>query len=433
MTDPLSYVRAVHFAATMVAAGTVFFLVFIAGPAFAAASDIPSTAAERFRRRSSWLVWTSLALAVPSAAAWLGLLASNIYGAPIDEVLRNGGVWTVATATRFGQVALARLGLAILLALAFAVPMSVAPRLRQRFVPPLLAAGLLVSPAWTGHAGAAPGLAGQFHLVADVLHLLAVGAWVGALPALAMLLAGARCREEPNRAGVTATAVHRFSSFGMVSVVALLASGTVNIWYEVGSIDNLTETAYGRLVLLKLGLFAAMIGIAAVNRFHLTPRLAAAGTVRRLCRNCLLETGLGFAAVLLVGFLGTMAPASHAHLHPVYGALPTDAAFVHIHTEAGMADVTIMPGHTGPARATIRLWNADFGPLDAQEVTLTLTAPSTGSKPTTRIAAQNSDGAWQVDRIELSQPGDWTVIVDARLGPAKRLVLDAPIAIEPAQ
>jgi putative copper resistance protein D len=425
LTDPLVYVRAVHFAATILAAGVVFFQVVVAEPAFAAPGGDPYPTMQRLRCRWSWLLWISLAVAVLSAAVWLVLLAAAIYGAPIAEVWRNGGVWTVATETRFGQVWSARLGLAVLLAL------SLPPRPRWSFIPLILAAGLLIAPAWTGHAGATPGAAGQFHLVADVLHVLAAGAWIGSLPPLAMLLAAARRAKEPGWTDVVATAIRRFSLLGMASVAMLLATGLVNTWYEVGSFANLVATAYGRLIVLKLGLFAAMVAIAAVNRFHLTPRLAAVGAVRQLQRNSLAEAILGFAAVLVVGFLGTMAPASHAHLHPAAVAIPADAAFTHIHLQEGMADVTIMPGRTGTARATIRLWNEDFGPLEAQEVTLTLTAPTAASKPTTHFALQGPDGAWQVEGIELSQSGNWTVTVGAVLGPHKRLVLTAPMVIEP--
>jgi putative copper resistance protein D len=424
LTDPIVYVRAVHFAGTILAAGTVFFQLVVAEPAFAAAGDVIYPAMERLRRQWSWLVWFSLAVAVLSAAVWLVLLAAAIYGAPITEVWANGGVWTVATETRFGQVWSARLGLAVLLAL------SLAARSRWSFVPVVLAAGLLIAPAWTGHAGAAPGLAGQLHVVADALHLLAAGAWIGALLPLAMLLAAARSTEEAGWKNIVGGAIRRFSLLGIASVGVLLATGIVNTWYEVGSFASLVATAYGRLIVLKLGLFAAMVAIAAVNRFQLTPRLAAAGAVRKLQRNSLAEAALGFAAVLVVGFLGTMAPASHAHQHPAAAAIPAEAAFTHIHLLEGMADVTIMPGRTGTARATIRLWDEDFDPLEAQEVTLTLTAPMAASQPATRLAVQDRDGAWQVDGIALSQPGNWTVTVGAVLGPHKRLVLTAPMVIE---
>jgi len=98
-----------------------------------------------------------------------------------------------------------------------------------------------------------------------------------------------------------------------------------------------------------------------------------------------------------------------------------------------MAEVTISPGRAGTANATIHLADEDFGPLDAQAVTLTLTAPTTGSKPTTRIARRDIDGDWQVDGIALAVPGNWAVVVDATLSPNKHLLLDAPIVIDPAQ
>ena len=72
----------------------------------------------------------------------------------------------------------------------------------------------------------------------------------------------------------------------------------------------------------------------------------------------------------------------------------------------------------------------DFGPLEARQVSLTLTAP-TASQPTTRPARQGRDGAWQVDGIELSEPGNWTVTVDVALDQTKHLTLTAPIVIEP--
>ena len=156
----------------------------------------------------------------------------------------------------------------------------------------------------------------------------------------------------------------------------------------------------------------------------------ATAAVYQLRKNAVIET-LGGAIVLgIVAVLGTLPPASHAHHHAAYGAVPEGDAFVHIHTEEGMADVTIAPGRTGEAHATIRLWNGDFESLDARKVTVTLTPPTAGGKPATRIAVQDSDGAWQVNRLDLSEPGNWTVTVDAALGPNSHLVLDAPIVIE---
>src|SRR5262249_61456958 len=144
------------------------------------------------------------------------------------------------------------------------------------------------------------------------------GAGLGGLPPRAILLAAAWRGKEPGWTAVAVKAAQRFSLLGVFSVGALLASGIINGWYEVGSFGNLVATPYGRLVLVKFSLFAAMVVLATVNRFYLTPRLAMAGAVRRLQHNTMAESAFGFAAIVVVGILGVMAPASHAQHHPVY-------------------------------------------------------------------------------------------------------------------
>ena len=428
MGDPLAYLRAVHFAATIIAAGVVIFEVTVAAPAFATAAGMLDPEIRRLRSRWSWLVWTSLTVAAVSGAIWLTLLAGDIYAAPIAQIWRDGGVWTVASQTRFGQVSLVRLAAAALLAASLPMLKRTADRGPWRASAVVLAIAVLIGPAWTGHAGAKPGVAGEFPLAADALHLLAAGAWLGGLPPLAMLLAAAWRRKQPSWAAVTAIAVQRFSLLGVISVGTLLASGIANSWYEVGTVNNLFATSYGQLVLIKIVLFAAMIALASINRFYLTPRLAIAGNVRRLYHTSLAETGLGFAAIAVVGFLGAMAPASHMHHN---AAIPEGAAFVHIHSNAGMADLTIMPGRVGTARATIQLWKEDFQPLAAEKLTFSLRAPGIGNEVITRSPAPDQDGSWIIDGLELPRAGDWTVTIDATLADNRRLLLDAPIVIEP--
>jgi uncharacterized membrane protein len=271
-----------------------------------------------------------------------------------------------------------------------------------------------------------------------VLHLIAAAAWVGALLPLIVFFAAASADDTSLAMARTATA--RFSILGIASVGTLLVTGIVNTFYLAGSVPALLHTDYGRLLLIKIALFLAMVAIAAVNRFRLTPQLlqqasiaASRNALRRLRRNAVIEALAGATVIAIVAALGTMPPAIHAaHQHPTYGAVPADAAFVHIHLVEGMADLTIRPGRVGRARATIRLWNEDFEALNARQVRLTLTAP-TAAVGDAHPARQGRDGGWQVDGIELSEPGNWTVSVDVVLDQTKHLTLTAPIVIEPAQ
>jgi copper resistance protein D len=440
LADPLIYARAIHFAATMLVAGVVLFAVFIAAPAWRGATS-NGVVAITVRTRLAVIAWIGLALAAIAGAAWLVLTAAAMSGLPAAQVFGGGVLWTVLSQTTFGRAWLARLILAC--ALAATLPALLSPRHHKspwlEAAAVALAAAFAGALAWSGHA--AGGLGGEaiIHPAADVLHLIAAAAWVGALLPLIVLFAAAGADDASLAIARTATA--RFSILGIASVGTLLVTGIVNTFYLAGSVPALLHTDYGRLLLIKIALFLAMVAIAAVNRFQLTPQLlqqasiaAGRNALRRLRRNAAIEALAGAIVIVIVAALGTMPPAIHAaHQHPTYGAVPADAAFVHIHLVEGMADVTIRPGRTGRARATIRLWNEDFGPLEARQVSLTLSAPAAAGNPIPRPARQGRDGAWEVDGIELSEPGNWTVSVDVVLDATKRLTLTAPIVIEPGQ
>jgi len=439
LADPLLYARAIHFAATMLVAGVVLFAVFVAAPAWRSAAG-NSSVAINVRTRLAVIAWIGLALAAISGAAWLVLTAAEMSDLPAAKVFGDGVLWTVLSQTVFGRDWLVRLFLACALAATLPVLLS-----RQEPKSPwleaaaaVLAAAFAGALAWSGHA--AGGLGGEaiIHPAADVLHLITAAAWVGALLPLIVLFAAAGADDASLAIARTATA--RFSILGIVSVGTLLVTGIVNTFYLAGSVPALLHTDYGRLLLIKIALFLAMLAIAAVNRFRLTPQLvqqasiaASRDALRQLRRNAAIEALAGAIVVVIVAALGTMPPAIHAaHQHPTYGAVPADAAFVHIHLVEGMADVTIRPGRAGRARATIRLWNEDFEALNARQVRLTLTAPA-AAVGNARPARQGRDGAWQVDGIELTEPGNWTVTVDVVLDQTKRLTLTAPIVIEPGQ
>jgi copper resistance protein D len=407
MINPLILARGIHIAATALAAGTVGFLVLVAEPGAGA-----------LRRRLIAMTWTALALAVLSGAAWLLLLAADLTGEPIFEI---GGAWQVATETRFGLITGARLTLAAALAVLIVWP-------RLRWLALAAAAGFIALLGLIGHAGATPGLAGRWLLTSDLVHLLAAGAWLGGLPALALLLAQAR--GSPGCTVFARTATRRFGWLGAACVAALLASGLFSSWNLLAGPGDLLATDYGRLLSLKLGLVAAMLAIAAVNRFHLTPRLAAPGALRALQRNSLAEAGLGLVVLLLVGALGTLEPTAHIHVHTPSAEIPAEAAFVHIHAGETMADVTIDAGRAGPVRATIRVSRENGTEFPAKELRLALDPPNATARSIEQPAVRQPDGSWKVQRLEIGQPGIWTVRVILVPASGPVLVLDAPIVIE---
>jgi putative copper resistance protein D len=414
--DPFILARSMHFAATILAAGTVCFTVLIAEPACCGARR-PAWA--MLQGRCTVMTWSALAAAAASGGTWLALFAAEIYGVPLIAVYRDDGLWEVLAGTRFGVLSIVRLILALALAAAVVSP-------ALRWLQLAAAAALLGSLALIGHAGATPGAAGDLQLAADMVHLLAAGAWLGSLPGLALLLALPR----PPK-GLAAAATARFSILGMACAAALLATGIVNSCLLLGSPRDLVATSYGRLLSLKLGLFVALLGVAAVNKFHLTPRLSSSGARHLLARNCWVETGLGAGIVFLVGALGTLPPTAHRHF--ATAEIPPEAAFTHIHSEEAMAEVTIEPGRVGRADVSIRVMHEDSSPFPADRVRLVLEPPAPGPQKINRAAVRQPDGTWVVDGVTLGQPGNWIVQVIFPGPEGSDIVLDAPIVIAPAQ
>jgi putative copper resistance protein D len=224
----------------------------------------------------------------------------------------------VLTETGFGQDWIARLGLAGLFAAMLPSMRRGWPDGMHRIGAVIVAAALVGTLAWAGHARGIDGVAGEVHLTADIFHLIAAAAWVGALLPLALLLHAAH--GDPNESVLPAAqaAVSRFSTFGITSVATILATGMVNTWFLAGSVPALLGTDYGRLLLAKVALFVLMVLIAAINRFRITPRLVQAKDIIgkrhalwQLERNCAVEALVGAIILGIVGMLGTMVPGLH--------------------------------------------------------------------------------------------------------------------------
>lgn len=178
-----------------------------------------------------------------------------------------------------------------------------------------LAVVALGSLAWSGHAGASEAALGWVHRSSDILHLAAGAMWIAALVMFARILLfdfQASGAAEPALA-----ALERFSGVGTIIVGAIVVTGSINLLAIVG-LDGLAATfatAYGRLLLLKLAMFGAMLGLAGFNRWRLVPAIRATlqsgeqeTAVVRLRRAIIAETTFAFLILAVVAILGTLSP-----------------------------------------------------------------------------------------------------------------------------
>ncbi|MFJ1590246.1 copper resistance CopC/CopD family protein [Kitasatospora albolonga] len=120
----------------------------------------------------------------------------------------------------------------------------------------VVAAGIAATWAMSEHAST--GIQTAIAMPVDVLHLLAVAAWLGGLVALLVAL-----YRTPD---IGSGAVRRFSRVAFGSVVVLAATGIYQSWRQVGSWSALTGTRYGQLLIIKVVLIAVLLAVAWFSR-----------------------------------------------------------------------------------------------------------------------------------------------------------------------
>jgi putative copper resistance protein D len=257
------------------------------------------------------------AAAILLVACVLGLLAQTVVLAgSMQDGLTYDSLSAVVTGMSFGKSSCVRALLAGLLVAGFAFSKS---GRGSWWFAAFAGAIMCASFAWMGHGAATKGAQGLLHLSSDVLHTLAASVWVGALLAFLILLATDGRQTSAGREALH-RALHGFSGIGSGLVAVLVATGLINSWYVIGlaGLPRLWSSTYGQLLTLKLALFLAMVGLAAANRFHLTPRLGAAlagpsptrEAVVALRASLVWETGISIVVLGLVAWFGMLAPPS---------------------------------------------------------------------------------------------------------------------------
>lgn len=399
LSDPT--LRAALWAAKL----TLYLGLFLgAGGAFALAWIAPGN------RHGMVAVTAFTALGLVAAPVSFGLQGLDALGAPLG-LFGQPVTWQAAAATSYGYTAaVAFMALALAL-LALASEGALARGLALAAL-----AGTGAALAASGHASAA---APQWLTRPMVfMHGAGIAFWAGALVPL-----GLASRRHAPDAGA---ALGRFSSAIPYVVAALIAAGVVLAVVQVEDVRALWQTAYGRLLLIKLALVVPLLLLAAANRWKLTkPSMNGQPQAQRLMsRNIIVET-LIMAAILAVvaGFRFTPPPR-------VLAIEAAEPATFHVHTPEAMADFSLTPGRAGVVSASMVIMTGDFGPLDARSVTLRMDHAEAAA-PISAGAYKPGDGTWRVDGLEVPVAGTWTASIDVEISETQRVTLTSEITIRP--
>ena len=240
------------------------------------------------------LAGASAAVLLLGAAARLYAQTWSVFG--LDEPVTLELVRVVGVESRWGARWQPQAGLA-LAAAAGVVWWARQPHVGW-WMTGLAAAGAWAALPLTGHAMSG---ASRLPWIAQVVHGLAAGLWIGTLAAVvavAFRLAG-----DPDGQPRIGVLVRRFSSLAIAAVAAVVVSGALSATLYLGAVSDLWATAYGRTLLLKVGLFTATGAVGAYNWRRLTPRLDAARGTHALLASARLELALAGALLAVTAVL----------------------------------------------------------------------------------------------------------------------------------
>jgi putative copper resistance protein D len=244
---------------------------------------------QRLARTCRWLAVVALA----SGVCWLLLITASMAVA-WDAAFDPSTLGLVLGNTFFGQVWRWHLLINLLLLVVLLTPLRASLALR------LILSGLLLATlAPVGHGAMLDGTAGRLLILNQLIHLICVGAWLGGLMLLVMIL------RQPDGHSIRVM-LQRFSGVGYGLVAGLLITGLINVRVLTGAFwPTPLFSGFALILLIKAALVTTMLGLALFNRLRINDCEQRLQTLRA---SVMLEWMLGLGAVAAVSLLGTLPP-----------------------------------------------------------------------------------------------------------------------------
>ncbi len=361
---------------------------------------------------------TSLAAELAPRARTLGIgavivaLLANVLALGVQaSFLENGSliarIGDTISDTRFGTLWLARVGLLLLIGMAF------------RFLPwldpvkkwPLTAVGLVIAAllplpvSMNAHASALT--SGRITAIAfDYVHTLTASIWFGGLVLLFGVLIRA-LRARVARRTVLAQVLPRFSAMALVCWGLLAVTGLYTWWLQVGSWEGLRETQYGQSLLAKLILVGIVLLIAGLNLLVITRKLAR--TESDAQPRWFGRLGYAVIAELVLTTLILLAVGRMTSLQPARDVLAGDASGPTIHYELDGRDVVLQlaPGAAGPNHFRVTIPGEPVPDGTETLLRLTFAGEAIGTKEIE--LARSSADIYEAHGSELGIAGEWEI------------------------
>jgi copper transport protein len=356
---------------------------------------------------ASGLARRAAVLVVASAIAGFAVYAARAGGGGLPQLV-SPRLWAEALGSRIGRVQLARAVVGGLLC-------SAVWHLDNRWSQQQIAAtATWLATAFTWSAGGHPAASVPSlpWIALDVLHLAASAGWFGCIAVIAL---GGRQWRDSVDAEVVA---RRFSSVATVSFPVALVSGSVQV-VGLTDVNTLTDTRWGRLLVVKIGAVVVLASLAATAR---TIVRRAAGSVMRLV---VFEAVLGTALVGLTAALIGTPPRPPVDV----SAVPADAEFRTTVSAAGVVvEVTIGTVTVGTAQVHFVVTPPAGNLIQIESLAARVSLPD-AQIPDAPIAVQLNGVNHYQGSVTFTVAGDWTLEIIVAPDPTNSVLLTAVVPV----
>ncbi|GAA4682588.1 copper resistance CopC/CopD family protein [Phytohabitans rumicis] len=357
------------------------------------------------------VIWTGMGLVGFATLAALWLQAPYTAGAGLFD---GSGLRDVLSST-FGTALLIRLGLLVAIALLLRPLLRGQTGRGDQILLVVLGAGALLTWPVAGHPAASPVAA--VSVVVDAVHLASMAVWLGGLLMLVVFLL--RRANEKELGAILPI----WSRWAALAVSALVLAGTVQALIEVGTPKALVSTSYGQLIIAKVGLFAAVIAVAAYSR-NLVRKRIAGGQPRLLRRTVGVELGITAVVLALSAVLVQTTPARTAEANDDL----TDAGYYSQMLTSSLFNlqVDVDPAQTGNNSIHLYAYDKANKPLPVVEWKGTAALPANDVAPIDIPLLPLTDNH-ATGEINFPLAGDWQLKFTVRISDIDQATVTATV------
>ncbi len=444
-------------------AGSLMFRLFVWAPSLKhiAAKLGPESAEadQALQKRLNGLLLASLALLLLGWVSFLLYQASLVASRYPWEIFSGDTLPNLLFNSRFGIIWLVRLGLIGLVGLVFVyrnnlgsfrLPRTVTPHLMPDTEPPSVGAqarptnpppittipifsgvillglgvGIMLTNSLNSHAAAST--ASLILIPADLLHMLSTGVWVGGLICFMLAVPIALKQLRPgsgDRTRLLATLIPNFSDLAILAVLWLFTTGILQAIVQIGSLDALFNTNYGKALCLKLIIIVPLLGLGGYHNFITSRKLRkfvsgkdagsiAAGSVQRwFRRTIIIEVGLALALLVVVGILTSLGPSREAAIAAPKGPFILRGQLADLRYTIGVS-----PGQVGENILEMELLDSSGKPItQAQAVLARVSMEGMGDPQELQLQPlENKPGIYRTIATVFTMAGNWSTTITIR-------------------